>query len=81
MPDVVSHDNHGNNRWYGVGNNWRRAAGRLTPPFRSHIPDYSSVSICNFADLAGLRLGTYIIRFPNFGTLAPGVESSWIRTV
>ena len=81
MPDVVWHDNHGNNRWYGVANNWRCAAARFTPPVRSLILDYISVSICNFADLAGLRLGAYIIGFPNFQTLVPGVESSWIRTV
>ena len=81
MPDVVSHHNHCNNRWYGVANYWRRAVARFTPPARSHISDYTSVSICNLADLAGLLLGTYIIRFPNFGTLVPGVESSWIRTV
>jgi hypothetical protein len=45
------------------------------------IPDYSPVSICNPAHLAGLRLGTYIIGFPNFQTLVPGDESWWIRTV
>jgi len=81
MPDVASHDNHRDNRWYGVANIWRRTAARFAPPLRSHFPDYSDVSICNLADLAGLRLGTYIIGFPKFQTLVPGDECSWIRIV
>ena len=81
MPDVASHENYGGIRWCGVANNWRRTTPGFAAPVCSQIPDYSDVSVCNFADLAGLRLGTYIIGFPKFQTLVPGDECSWIRTV
>ncbi len=81
MPDVVSHDNCSDNRWYGAANNCPRPNAGFAPPVGHQIPDYSPVSVCNPAHLAGLRLGTYIIGFPNFQTLVPGDESWWIRTV